>query len=142
MKVDEEKDRRARRKEERVLLWRSLVRVREYCMLSCVCAWIDSPAYSARRERFGRGSRVRRSRPSNACVFIRNRDVQTFKIDAGLAGRRYSALQAVIVFEELWSFKLDQLITGRSFAARMRPVSRHANTEVTLMSRLVAMACT
>jgi len=32
MEVDEEKDRRARRKEERVLLWRSLVRVREYCM--------------------------------------------------------------------------------------------------------------
>ena len=32
MEVDEGKDRRARRKEERVLLWRSLVRVREYCM--------------------------------------------------------------------------------------------------------------
>jgi hypothetical protein len=32
MKVDERKDRRTGRKEERVLLWRILVRVREHCM--------------------------------------------------------------------------------------------------------------
>ena len=32
MKVDERKDRRAGRKEESVLLWRILVRVREHCM--------------------------------------------------------------------------------------------------------------
>jgi len=43
MEIDEE--RRAGRNEERVLR-KSLIRVREYCIQSCVCA---------KRERFGRG---------------------------------------------------------------------------------------